>query len=228
MLINSDSPTDKPETDQMKVIHRAMRREFALLPPLVAAVPAGDTTRAGLLGAHARLMLGMLHEHHEAEDTLLWPLLRRRTPLQTQLVGTMETQHQALAGTITAVEPRLRSWTETAGATERDALAAGLRELDTALVEHLSLEEEAVLPLIHEHLTVREWLAPQKHAMKHGPRALTDKLLLCGVVLEDSTERERAWFLAEMPAPARALWRMIGARRYAEHRRAVRADAPGW
>jgi hypothetical protein len=91
------------------------------------------------------------------------------------------------------------------------------------MITHLDLEEREVLPLIHDNLTVAEWLAPQHHAMKHGPKGLVDKLLLAGMVLEDTSPGEGAWFLSEMPPPARAIWKLIGKRRYADHVTKVRA-----
>lgn len=226
MLIDPDSPADKPETQQMKVIHRVMRREFALLPDLIAAVPDGDLARARLLGGHLKLVLDMLHEHHEAEDELLWPLLGARVPLEQDLIAVMEKQHEAIAEAVDGVAAQLPAWTADANPGARDRLAGALRDLGPALTEHLDLEEESVLPLIHEHLTVPEWLAPQKHAMKHGPRTLNGKLTLAGMVLEDATDREQAWFLGEMPPPARLLWRLTGARRYEDHVRRVRTATP--
>jgi hypothetical protein len=226
MTIDPDAPADKPETQQMKVIHRAMRREFARLPGLVAAVPAGDTARARLLGGHLGLVLGMLHEHHEAEDDLLWPLLVQRAPLQKDLVGLMEKQHRAIADAVGAVTEQTPVWTAHAGADARDRLAAALRDLEPALTEHLDLEESAVLPLVHEHLTVPEWRAPQQHAMRHGPKSVGDKLNLAGIVLQDATPREQAWFLGQMPAPARLLWRLAGARRYTRYAAQLEADTP--
>ncbi|MEU8377688.1 hemerythrin domain-containing protein [Streptosporangium sp. NPDC048865] len=227
MLIDPNSPLDKPETQQMKVIHRAMRREFAQLPELIAAVPAGDVARARLLGDHLSLVLVMLHEHHEAEDELLWPVLTERVPLEKELIEVMRQQHDVIARAVAVVEAESPTWTVNASPTARDRVAGALRDLGPSLTEHLDLEESAVLPLIHEHLTVPEWLAPQEHAMKHGPKSLTGKLTMAGMVLEDATPRERAWFLSEMPAPARFLWRVLGVRRYETHVRAVRAGAPG-
>ncbi|WP_165956579.1 hemerythrin domain-containing protein [Kribbella antibiotica] len=225
MLINPDAPADKPETQQMKVIHRAMRREFAQLPELIAVVPAGDTARARLLGDHLALMLGMLHEHHEAEDELLWPLLVERVPLQQALINLMEQQHEAVAQAIGVIEAELPRWTADANLASRDSLTGSLRDLEAALVEHLDLEETEVLPLIHDHLTVLEWEAPKRHAMKNGPKSLTSKLTMAGIVLEDATPREQAWFLNEMPPPARLLWRAFGARRYQAYKQSVRAEA---
>lgn len=204
----------KPDTSEMVVIHRAMRREFGLLPELAAAAGPGDEE---LLVRHVRLLLLLLHEHHQAEDDLLWPALTARAPMADDLVATMSRQHEAVAGAIGRVERELPRLDEKA-----------LTELHRLLVEHLDLEESAVLPLIREHLTLAEWQAPKDHAMKHGPKGLTDKLLLAGMMLEDASPGERAWFLGEMPAPARLLWRLIGARRYAQRVRSVRGPAePG-
>ncbi|TDD30194.1 hemerythrin domain-containing protein [Nonomuraea terrae] len=222
MLIDPAAPPDKPETAQMKVIHKALRREFRLLPVLASQVAGHDTKRAGELASHATLVLGMLHEHHESEDTLLWPLLRQRVPLEKPLVETMEEQHHVVAELIGALQEDLPAWSRGADTQTRDRLADCLRRLWAALEEHLDLEERAVLPLIHEHLTVPEWLAPQHAALANGPAGLTAKLLLAGVVLEDATEREQAWFLHSMPPPARVLWRLFGKRMYAARTAAIR------
>jgi hemerythrin-like domain-containing protein len=221
--IDPYAPADKPETEQMKVIHHAMCREFALLPDLVERVPAGDTARAHRVGAHLTLMLGMLNEHHEAEDELIWPLLHQRVPLENELIDTMEAQHHAIHAAVISVTRHQQAWTRDADTVSRDLLSTRLRGLETILVEHLAREEDAVLPLVHEHLTVAEWLAPQKHAMRNGPRRVSDKLLLAGIVLDGATPAEQAWFTHEMPPPARLLWRLTGARQYAAHQRALRA-----
>ena len=217
MFINADAPADKPETDQMKVIHRVMRRELPLLAGLVAAVPPGDNLRSAVLAHHLDLVIGMIHEHHESEDELIWPLLHARVPMRDDLIDVMQEQHAAVAQALDGIRRDLPGWSAGASAEVRDRLAGHLRALATILITHLDLEEREVLPLVHDHLSVAEWRAPQRHAMKHGPAALTDKVLLAGMVLEDTSPRERAWFLSEMPPPARLLWKLIGQRRYADH-----------
>src|SRR4051812_19732567 len=88
MPIDPSAPLDKPETAQMVVIHKVFRREFRLLPVAIASVPDGDTDAARPLAAHTELMLAMLHEHHESEDELIWPLLHARVPMEDELIET--------------------------------------------------------------------------------------------------------------------------------------------
>lgn len=125
----------------------------------------------------------------------------------------MEQQHEALAKIIASIEPDLPGWAATATADLRDHLAARFRELAAALGEHLDLEEK---------LSVAEWKEPQKAAMRNLPGDFRSRMLVAGVVLENATPGERRWFLHEMPAPARLIWRVAGARLYSAHVRAVR------
>jgi hypothetical protein len=222
MLIDATAPKNKPETAQMVVIHKALRREFGLLPRLVGAVPVTDTSRAGLLARHAELLLLLLHTHHDSEDRLLWPLLAARLPSASELTQSMERQHRTMDGLINAIRPELAGWSARDGAA-RDRLAGYLARLDAALVEHLDAEEGEVLPLVHDHVTVAEWEAMEKDATTHMPRNPRVGLVMAGMVLEDATPAERAWFLSELPAAARLMWRLAGQSRYAAYVRRIRA-----
>jgi len=71
----SDTGSPYADTSEMYLVHAVFRREFALLPGLVRAVAAGDVERAGIVADHAELLTVLLHEHHSAEDAMLWPRL---------------------------------------------------------------------------------------------------------------------------------------------------------
>jgi hypothetical protein len=45
----------------MYLAHIMLRREFTLLPALIRGVRAGDTGRAEVIGAHAKLLCQILH-----------------------------------------------------------------------------------------------------------------------------------------------------------------------
>jgi hemerythrin-like domain-containing protein len=225
MLINPSAPPDKPETAQMVVIHRVFRREFALLPTVVSAVPEGDTAAAGRSATHAGTLFAMLSEHHESEDQFLWPLLHQRVPLERTLIDTMEAQHAGVTDLLATVEGGMRTWASSADAVSRDRLATDLTLLRDVLDEHLDLEEKEVLPIIHDVLTVPEWEAPQRHAEEAMLTGFRPRMMLAGMVLEDATPAEQTWFLGQLPRPARLVWRLVGTRMYGAYTREIRSAA---
>ncbi|WP_202879193.1 hemerythrin domain-containing protein [Nocardioides cynanchi] len=210
------------DTHDMVVVHRVFRREFALLPRMVRAVPDGDVARAAVIATHAREMTSLLHHHHTAEDEMVWPVLRERATLDLWLVERMETQHEAVDGLLGGLDEGIARFAGTAGPTERRELASLLDRLSDALVEHLDEEEASILPVVAQTLTVAEWeeLARRGMAAMRKPRLL----VILGHILEDADPDERAAFLAHVPAPARLGYRLVGRRR---HRRETATQRRG-
>ena len=178
------------ETHDMVVVHRAFRREFALLPRMVRAVSPGDLTQRGVICTHAREMTAMLHHHHTAEDELVWPRLRERAELDAWLVERAQTQHEVIGQLLAALDHVLHRLTETADPTSGSELASVLDQVSIALNEHLDEEETAILPVVAETLTAAEWeeLSQRGMAAMSKPRLL----VLLGHILEDADNDERA------------------------------------
>jgi hemerythrin-like domain-containing protein len=208
-------------TKDMVIVHRGLRRESRLLIELVAAVAPGDTTRAAVIADHFRIYRLGLKNHHEGEDELLWPPLLARVDLGAEIVLRMEAQHERVAATLTRLEVAVPAWEATAGADERDTLVAVLLEHRAILLEHLDDEEATLLPLAAEYITASEWASLGEHLVANTPKLTL--LTLFGVVLEDANPAERALLLSGLPAPVRAVWRVIGRPRYSRHIRRVRA-----
>jgi len=209
------------ETHDMVVVHRAFRREFALLPRMVRAVSPGDLTQRGVICTHAREMTAMLHHHHTAEDELVWPRLRERAELDAWLVDRAQTQHEVIGQLLAALDHVLQRFTETADPTSGSELASVLDQVSIALNEHLDEEETAILP-VAETLTASEWeeLSQRGMAAMSKPRLL----VLLGHILEDADNDERAAFLKHVPIPARVGYRLFGRRRYLRETAAQRRD----
>jgi len=167
----------------MIVVHRVFRRESDLMPTLIQAVPNGDTARAGVLAqAFSDYQLG-LHLHHTGEDELVWPLLLARVDLEADMVLRMETQHEVVAGALAEASRRMPDWRSAPSAATAPPLVSALTEHRAALLEHLHDEEEYILPLIEEHLTVAEWARLGQRFAEEVPK---DKMLLfLGMILED-------------------------------------------
>lgn len=210
----------QPDTNDMVVVHRVFRREFQLLPELVGQVAEGNTARSAVLAEHLTDLVAALH-HHLNEDELLWPPLLQRATLHAELVHRMESQHAALSAVLDRIEQVLPAWAATAGKSDGAELAAAMRDVSSLLELHLGEEEEEVLPLAREHLSVDEWL----EIGKRGASSIENKrkrLLFLGMILEDASEQERQSFLAKLPAPVRALWKLVGRRSYDGYVRVIR------
>ncbi|MEU6865480.1 hemerythrin domain-containing protein [Streptomyces sp. NPDC046876] len=223
----SPSP-GRPYTHEMVVVHRVFRRESALLPRLVRAVPEGATERAAVVGSHLAEYVTGLHHHHTVEDETIWPLLRERAEAAAEgadIVVRMEEQHARIDRSLAEVTDLAPAWRRSPYRAAAEDLAGALEEHRSALLEHLDDEERLVLPLVEEHLSVAEWDAVGRRGMETVPK---DKLLLAlGALLEDADPQERAYFLDRAPLIGRLLWKAFGRRQYAAACRALRAPLDG-
>jgi hemerythrin-like domain-containing protein len=211
----------RPDTHEMVVVHRVFRRESDLMPKLIRAVPNGDTARAQVLAdAFGDYQLG-LHLHHSGEDELVWPLLLARVDLEADMVLRMEAQHEVVARTLKEAAQRMPAWRSAPSAATAAPLISALLEHRVALLEHLHDEEEYILPLIAEHLTVAEWARLRERFAEEIPK---DKLLFfLGMILEDADPAERQAMMANLPAPARLGWKAFGQHQFRRRVGKIRA-----
>ena len=208
------------DVHDMVVVHRVFRRELAALPPLIRAVPDGDRERAGVVVAHAQLVLTGLQIHHTGEDAVLWPLLHERTDADA-LVDAMAAQHGRIHLGIETAGTQVDTWAASGSTADGAELAATLDALRVHLVEHLDAEERDVLPLAAEHLTAAEWSSVGEHGREAMTRAQLP--LMFGAILEDADPEERAAIYDAVPAPIRLLLKTVGARQYRRYIARVRA-----
>ena len=167
---NDTGTMQRPDTREMIVVHRVFRPEIDPLARMVRAVPAGNTARARHIAGHfADYQLG-LHHHHTGEDDLVWPLLLARVDLEADTVLRMEAQHETVAGTLDEVARHVPAWVSAPSAETGDPLADAITAHGEALREHLADEEQHVLPLIAEHLTVAEWAQLGERFVRDRPR----------------------------------------------------------
>ncbi|AXT86755.1 hemerythrin HHE cation-binding protein [Aeromicrobium sp. A1-2] len=203
----------------MLLIHRVVRREIGQLPDQLRAA-AGDPARAARLTTHANEMLDFLHTHHTGEDELLWPVLRPRVELESELIDRMEAQHHQIAAAVADVRRDLATWSPTADADVAERMASRLEGVHGVLIEHLAEEESRILPLVSTHFSEEEW----GQLGKHGFGAIPGKrrLVILGHILEEADEAERKQFLKLVPPPARVAYRLIGRRQHAKETGAIR------
>ena len=215
---------EKPDVNEMRVIHRVFRRELIALPGLVRRVPGGDAGRADVLGQHARFLLTGLHLHHTGEDRYLWPLLLERAAPSAELIQTMQAQHERVHEHVERTQSLLETWRRNPTSTSGEDLAAAFEELAQVLFEHLDREELEILPLAEEHVSVEEW----GRLGEHGRDSMVRKELpiMFGAIMEEADPAERAKMLTLLPPPIRLFMRTLGARQYRRYISRVRLDSP--
>jgi hemerythrin-like domain-containing protein len=196
----------------MAWVHQVYRREFRLLISLVQGVPDGAKDRAALVAQHIADIATSLHEHHLAEDELLWPLLLARATPEADVVHRMEKQHDALHVLLQQLAELTPRWREHPSTALRDELADLVARASAVIDEHLDDEEVHVMPLINKHITQDEWMTFERRGHESIPQ---DKaLLFLGLGLQDATAHERTQFLGGLPPEVLQMWEQVGKAAY--------------
>ncbi|MFJ5282141.1 hemerythrin domain-containing protein [Streptomyces parvulus] len=198
----------------MYMVHSMIRRELGLLPQLVREVAPSDAQRSGIVGAHAKFVCDLLHLHHEGEDAILWPLLQKRGGEEAEaVVSLMEEQHHAIETANQEILRLLPQWRY--GGQEGHELAAALDRLLAAVLEHLTVEEERILPLAQKHVTAAEWRQLGEHSMK---RVRKRRLPLAfGMAMYEGDPEVVRSVLADAPRLAQLILSFVAPRHYAKH-----------
>ncbi|MGW0834176.1 hemerythrin domain-containing protein [Streptomyces prunicolor] len=206
----SEVVTSKPDVHDMVVVHRTFRQSCAELPELVRGLRPGDTARAELVVEAVQFMLMGLEAHHVSEDEFLWPRLAARTAGQAETITRMEQQHHRLEELVTQVAGALDQLAADPRQPLCEQVASQLTELGAVLTAHMDEEENTILPLAADHLTVAEWeelgeISLAKIEKKHLLRAFS-------ALMAVATPEEQQTLLTKAPLPARVLWRLTGRR----------------
>jgi hypothetical protein len=215
-----DQPDAPADVGFMRALHAALRRDLSRLQDVAAKLDrsAGvpPTVLAGWDAFRAQL-----ENHHAAEDDDLWPVLRQELsdPGELASVGAMVAEHGHIPPALASVDAALRGGGD---------LAEPVEVLSTVVLDHLAHEEREVLPLLEQHLTRAQWRAfLQKERSRRSPRERPEFLAW---ILDDAGEQDAAAVLAEMPPPARLVYRRALKPRYeAQHRWQIpgNGDLPG-
>jgi hypothetical protein len=148
-------------------------------------------------------------------------------PLHSNDIQRMQTEHAFIAKSVAIVELLLADWvaaTEartTKLATQSratDLLVAEIKTLTQLVGDHLSAEEELMVPLINENITDAEWRAVTEQGAAFIGHNLRFALAFVGMALQECTADERRRFLVGMPPPQRLLVRLFARRAAAGYR----------
>jgi hemerythrin-like domain-containing protein len=136
-LLNDDDTASMATA--MMSSHHAFRRDLACFADALAAIAAGDRARVAAVAGEWTSFCTALHGHHSHEDAGLFPDLRAKHPELAADLDRLEEQHRV-------IDPLLERATAAINASQTDGALAIVRELETALAEHLDLEERVAIP----------------------------------------------------------------------------------
>jgi mannose-6-phosphate isomerase-like protein (cupin superfamily) len=198
----------RPDTTDMMAVHGVFRQAFAAAPALVGGAAAGEPGRVELVASYYDNVLRFLLVHHNAEDSLVWPKLTERCPAESDLVQRMISHHDQVHAAQEQAAAAVSEWSASAGPETAARLTGALAELSGVLLPHLDDEEDRIVPLCAEHLSVEEWGQMPGHALAHYDG---DKIwLILGLIRQNMTPAQRDAMLEHMPPPARDMWVNMG------------------
>jgi len=207
------------DTSDMRMIHGYFRLVFGQAPALAEGVADGDTARAALVSDHLASIADTLHHHHHGEDILLWDQLEARNPACSAHVSEMRRDHAAMSEELAALEAALPAWRADASAQHRTTVLYALNGIHALLTQHLGAEEKQILPVAAAAFSQGEWDRLSQHGRASVPGSF--RFIQLGFILESLGADAPAWLRANLPAPVRLIWRLIGKPRFERYRGAV-------
>ncbi|WP_405589158.1 hypothetical protein [Streptomyces sp. NBC_01190] len=215
--------TEPPaEFREMGMAHATFRREFGLLPALVRGVPPGDDERREIVARHIELVVLTLVKHVHGSDASLRPRLLDRVPDEKKddlrATAAHDTYMRALTADLLAAvgEWRLRS-----AAGERVAVAAD--RLDAGVGAYATAQEESLLPLVEEYITVAEWAEIVQQEVAGTPP--DDVALLFGMMMYEAGPGVIDGMIRDMPPDVQSVLKQVAAKAFATHARLVHGTA---
>jgi hypothetical protein len=140
----------------MGIVHGALRRDLLRAREAVTSeLPEGRQRRA--IGEHVVWLINFLHAHHTSEDEGLWPLVRVRNPVASELLDSLEADHQRIDPAAIALKSAGRRYAQTTSDEARVELVTALDELTEVLFPHLDREVEEAMPVVSASITRAEW-----------------------------------------------------------------------
>jgi len=157
---------------ELRVAHAVMLRDLRRLAALAAAIAAGsqrcDERRARAVARYIGKVMDSVHEHHSAEDEVLWPVIAASAGDAVDLAE-LSDDHSVLDPRMDRIRAAAAALAAGPGSEDAaTALSVGLADLRDLLVEHIADEEQTVFPAMTEHVSVADWAVVTRQVRKRG------------------------------------------------------------
>ena len=193
-----------------RVIHEAVRRDLTRLEAAVAAARDGDIARARQLERAYANLHRELTQHHEAEDSIIFPYLAT-VGVPSELLTAMDDEHHAMADALRQTREALSTYASSGSVADAERVRASVAQTRTVVDRHLDHEERELEPLLEPHLESEEWKDVQKR-LRPKSLAVTGRYLAW---LQDGMSNEgRSYLRGTIPPPVLAVLGRVAGRAY--------------
>jgi Hemerythrin HHE cation binding domain len=199
------------DTSAMRIVHTALRRDYARARTALTQPPYPDDAQRAALCGHLNWMTGFLHRHHESEDNSLYPMVAAANPAAATLIDAMAADHGAVQAALDAVESAVARYARSAD--RRADLIAALDALQEVLLPHLRREEDEMMPVVAASITEQQW-RDWDQAENVKPLPLRELAFTDNWVLDDLGPADRAIIEALVPAVPRWIVKNLFGPRY--------------
>jgi hemerythrin-like domain-containing protein len=201
-----------------RVIHQAVRRDLGRLDAALASARDGDRQRAQQLGRAYANLHRELTQHHEGEDTHVFPYLAK-VGVAPDLLTAMDDEHHAMAAALAETRTAMEAYAASGSASDAAAARETVAHTADVVDRHLAHEEDELEPALAPHLGTPEWKAVEKRLR---PPSARDAGTFMAWIQDGMTDEGRAYLRTAIPVPVTFLLSRIAGRSY---RRDI---APTW
>lgn len=200
----SAAPGGPVDPFMMYAMHHAFRRDLNSFAPAVPNTPLDDRATWRALDARWIAFSEVLHHHHTAEDTHLWPYLLEHTPpTEAAVLHAMSAEHGEIDPLLDACGTGFAALAHTPDGSARDTLTDNVLAARDCLAEHLSHEESGAMAVVQRVLTHARWEELEKNfSADYGPTAI---FKVAPWILKGLDDGDRALILARVPLPVRLI-----------------------
>ncbi len=203
---------DEPTKSDLRIgylEHRSMRADAARLTELVGAAQPTDAGRLRALADWYGRYEAAIHDHHHAEEAVIYPALLARDPSFAEADGELEGEHRVLIDRLAVVQESLAALPAAAGGSrwerEREEAVTAARALLAIVQSHLDHEEAVAFPRYAATFTAAEFDDLGKAAWK---LVGASSVIFAGPwVLDHASPTERHDMLAAQPLLMRLIYR---------------------
>ena len=199
-----DGPVDMT---MMYVMHHAFRRDLDAFAAAVRGTPTGERRTWQLLADRWGLFAEALHEHHTAEDDLIWPELEQLgTPEDRATLASMEAEHGEIDPVLESCAAGFRRLATHADEDARAALAVRVVAARECLRRHLAHEETDAIAIVQRLVTPEHWATIE--ARINGDGSLRQAARLVPWVLHGLPREALERVFGAGGTPFRLIWRL--------------------